>query len=349
VIAITKRIVQLLLFLVLFSSLLSFKNGKSYTNLEQTIRFSQAPTGEVKVVTTLSIIADWVAQIGEGNETIDPLFIPAAIVSGAEDPHTYSLTAGEIEMISNADLFIRFGLPGLEPWVDSVLGTFPSLNVLTLADESMMKIDPLTGTTNPHIWMDPNIARIFVQNISDEVMSLDLAHIPEYTSNRDAYFGKLDGLISTIENNFFSLTNGLKVAVHHPSFLYLFDLLGVDRVAVIEEHEGSEPSAQHIQEVIDTMNAEGVTTLVTQPQIEEDIIEQIARDTGAKLAKLTPLIGIEGAETYLKMIEYDVAALLNPEELQETGWIITAVAIGGSVLVSVIGIIVYFRYIRKLT
>jgi len=309
--------------------------------------YSQAPIGEIKVVTTLSLIADWAAQVGEGNQIDDPLFIPASIVSGAEDPHTYSLTAGEIEMISNSDLFIRFGLPGLEPWVQSVLGTFPSLNVLTLATEGMMKVDPLTETTNPHIWLDPNIARIFVQNITNEVMTLDLAHISEYTSNRDAYLNELDSLISTIENDYYSLTNGLKVAVHHPSFLYLFDLLGVNRVAVIEEHEGSEPSAQHIQEVIDTMNTEGVTTLVTQPQIEEKIIEQIARDTGAKLAKLTPLLGIEGAETYIKMIEYDVNALLNPEELQERGWIVTAVAIGGSVLVSVIGLIVYFRYIKK--
>jgi ABC-type Zn uptake system ZnuABC Zn-binding protein ZnuA len=344
---IKRRILQLFFFLILFLTLLSYRSSKSYTDTIETINYSQAPTGELKIVTTLSIIADWVAQIGEGNESSDPLFIPASIVSGAEDPHTYSLTAGEIVMISNSDLFIRFGLPGLEPWVDNVLGTFPSLNVLTLANEGMMKIDPLTEISNPHIWLDPNFARIFVQNISNEIMSLDLTHISEYTVNRDTYLAELDDLITTIENNYFPLTNGIKVAIHHPSFIYLLDLLGVNRVAVIEEHEGSEPSAQHIQEVIETMIAEGVTTLVTQPQIEEEVVKQIARDTGAKLAKLTPLLGVEGAETYIKMIEYNVNALLNPEELKAEGWIITAVIIGGSVLLSVVGLIVYFRYLRK--
>ena len=95
------------------------------------------------------------------------------------------------------------------------------------------------------------------------------------------------------------------------------------------------------------MITENISTIVTQPQIEEDLIIQIARDTNAKLAKLTPLLNINNVETYIDMIEYNVFALQNPEEVRESGWINTALIIGGSfILVSILGV-VYIRYFRK--
>ena len=299
------------------------------------------PTGEIKVVTTISIIADWANQVGGS------LFSSVAVVSGSEDPHTYSLTSGEIEMIGDSDLFIRFGLPGLEPWVQNVLEAFPSLNVLTLASPEIMVEDSVTGDPNPHVWMSPILAKSFVQNITNSVIILDFAKKTQYETNRDTYLAELDDLISRLEGEYADQLRGLKVVVHHPAFFYLLELLEVERVGVIEEHEGSEPSAQHIQEIVDLMKAENISTIITQPQIEEDLIIQIARDTNAKLAKLTPLLNINNIDNYIDMIEYNVFALQNPEEVTEGGWIYTAIIIGGSVfLISLLGII-YIRYFYK--
>ena len=299
------------------------------------------PIGEIKVVTTISIIADWANQVGGS------LFSSVAVVSGSEDPHTYSLTSGEIEMIGDSDLFIRFGLPGLEPWVQNVLDAFPSLNVLTLASPEIMVEDSVTGDPNPHVWMSPILAKSFVQNITNSVVILDFAHKTQYESNRDTYLAELDDLISRVEGEYADQLRGLKVVVHHPAFFYLLELLEVERAGVIEEHEGSEPSAQHIQEIVDLMKAENISTIVTQPQIEEDLIIQIARDTNAKLAKLTPLLNINNVDNYIDMIEYNVFALQNPEEVTEGGWIYIAIIIGGSVfLISLLGVI-YIRYFHK--
>ena len=296
------------------------------------------PTGEIKVVTTISIISDWAAEIGNN------LFIPISIVSGAEDPHTYRLTPSEIDMIGESDLFIIFGLSGLEPWVQSVLDAYPSLNILTLASDEMMMIDPLTGDANPHMWMSPIHAKSFVQNITDAVISLDFEHRNQYEANRDSYLAELDDLIVKIENEYYNDTEGLKVVVHHPAFIYLLDLLGVERMGVIEEHEGSEPSAQHIQEIIDLMIEENISTIVTQPQIEENLIFQMARDTNAKLAKLTPLLGVEGANNYIEMIEFDIYNLLHPEEVREQPWIVPAIIVGSSFIGLTIIILAYFRF-----
>ncbi len=300
---------------------------------------SKQPSGEIKVVTSISIIADWATKIGEG------LFTPASVVTGGEDPHTFELLGSDIHMIENSDLFIIFGVEGLEPWVEQVLPDSHNLNVLYLATDEMMEIDPITGDPNPHLWMSPVIAKTFVQNITAEVILLDFENQAQYESSRDDYLSELDDLITVINNE--NQFEGLKVVVHHPSFMYLLDLLEIERVGVIEEHEGSEPSAQHIGEIIDTMNAENVSIIITQPQIEEKMIIQIARDTGAKLAKLTPLLGVNDISTYLDMIEYNLLALSNPEEVTGGGWIVTAIIIGSGLFSVTAVILVYFRYIKK--
>ncbi|MEE9410767.1 MAG: metal ABC transporter substrate-binding protein [Candidatus Heimdallarchaeota archaeon] len=300
--------------------------------------FSAEPTGEIKVVTSISIIADWAAEIGKG------YFIPASIVTGSEDSHTFELLAQDIQMIRDSDLFIIFGLEGLEPWVENLLSPGHTINVLHLATEDMMIIDPVTEEPNPHVWMSPILAKTFVQNITEEIILLNFDHQAEYEANRDAYLSELDDLIAHIQGE--TQFVGLKVVVHHPSFMYLLDLLGVERVGVIEEHEGSEPSAQHIGEIIETMVAENVSIIITQPQIEEKMIFQIARDTNAKLAKLTPLLGLDDTDTYIKMIEYDILALQNPEDVEALGWIYGALIVGISFFSLTIAVISFFRFRR---
>lgn len=325
-------IVSMVLFLSSYSAIASTSDSPILdSRIDET-------SGVISVVTTLSIIADWATQVG------DTLFTPVSVVTGSEDPHTYSLTSSEIQMIGDADLFVRLGLPGIEPWVENVINAFPSLNVLTLASQEMMEIDPISGDLNAHVWMSPVIAKNFVSNMTDSIILLDFANREQYEANRDNYLSELDELIFDIEDYYFNRTNGLKVVVHHPSFFYLLNMLGVERVGIIEEHEGSESSAQHIQEIVDTMIEQNVTIIVTQPQIEESLVIQIARDTNSKLAKLSPMLRDNVDDNYIQLIRDDIDALLSPEDIEDNQWIVTSLAIGSGFLAVSILLLVYLRF-----
>ncbi len=332
----TQKTVTLIVIMVFFLS--AYSATANISDEPVTVSNINETSGVISVVTTLSIIADWTAQIG------DTLFSPVSVVTGSEDPHTYTLTTSEILMIEDADLFVRLGLPGIEPWVETILNANPSLNVLTLASEDMMEIDPVSGLLNAHVWMSPIIAKNFVSNITDSIISLDFENREQYETNRDNYLSELDGLIFDIEDYYFNRTNGLKVVVHHPSFFYLLNMLGVERVRIIEEHEGSEPSAQHIQEIVETMIEQNVTTIVTQPQIEESLVIQIARDTNSKLAKLSPMLRDDVDDNYIQLIRDDINALLSPEDIEDNQWIMESLAIGSGFLVTCILLIVYLRF-----
>ncbi|MCG3219894.1 MAG: zinc ABC transporter substrate-binding protein, partial [Candidatus Heimdallarchaeota archaeon] len=114
---------QNLIFVLIILSSSAFFSSSISGSVDGSI-ISKQPSGEIKVVTSISIIADWAAEIGEG------LFTPASVVTGGEDPHTFELLGSDIHMIENSDLLIIFGVEGLEPWTEQVLPDGHNLNVL---------------------------------------------------------------------------------------------------------------------------------------------------------------------------------------------------------------------------
>ncbi len=261
--------------------------------------------GTINVVASISIVADFAEQIGEGLFTID------SIVSGNENPHVYEPSPLEIEKVAQADLFVRLGLEGLEPWVQSVLDVNPGINVLELVNSSMIEFDDVINSNNPHVWMNPNNVKSMIEGIFQSVSLLDPTNIATYELNRDSYLGDLDLLLNRIDQAKI-IFSGTKVVVHHPSFKYLFDLLGIIRVGAIEEQDGVEPSPDHLQGIISAIETENVTLIINQPQLDDETVNQIARDTEIQIANLTPLLGVYNLVDYISMIDYNILALKNP-------------------------------------
>ncbi|MHA1555637.1 MAG: metal ABC transporter substrate-binding protein [Candidatus Heimdallarchaeota archaeon] len=261
--------------------------------------------GTINVVASISIVADFAGQIGEGLFTVD------SIVSGNENPHVYEPSPHEIEKVAQADLFVRLGLEGLEPWVQSVLDVNPGINVLELVNSSMIEFDDVINSNNPHVWMNPNNVKTMIEGIFQSVSLLDPTNIATYESNRNSYLSDLDLLLNRIDQAKV-VFSGTKVVVHHPSFKYLFDLLGIIRVGAIEEQDGVEPSPDHLQGIISAIETENVTLIINQPQLDDETVNQIARDTEIQIANLTPLLGVYNLVDYISMIDYNILALKNP-------------------------------------
>jgi hypothetical protein len=92
------------------------------------------------------------------------------------------------------------------------------------------------------------------------------------------------------------------------------------------------------------MIEQNVSTIVTQPQIEEQLVIQIARDTNSKIAKLSPMLRDDVNDNYIKMIIDDINALLSPEDIEDNQWIEASLAIGGGFFVGSILLLVYLRF-----
>ena len=78
---------------------------------------------------------------------------------------------------------------------------------------------------------------------------------------------------------------------------------------------GAEPSARRIQAVIDTIKQRGIKVIVSEAQLNQKLPQMLARETGARVVRLTTLPGaIPGTETYLDMLRYNVLQLADALE-----------------------------------
>jgi len=286
---------------------------------------NQSSSNSLTIVVSLSIIGDWVENIVAGNINV------VSIVTGLENPHTYDPTPSEIAAMVGADIFIRFGNPGLEPWIQSIIDANPNFKnkTLTLIDYvngEYMDYDPLIKANNAHVWMSPIKVGDMCRKIYELVAKLDPLNNSTYYNHYLNYKNDLFELLIRIDKAKQTF-RGVKVVVHHPSFIYFFDLLGIERLGSIEEHEGSEPSVTHIAELVQLINDEKAAgtriLLVNQPQLDEEDILGISESTGVDIVLLTPLLGVEidpslqplfgnEIDNYIKMLDYNLYMLEHP-------------------------------------
>ncbi len=336
-----------LLSLFIFLTLFLFLNPSVFvSNSNEQVKFNPEKDSKLaktskNIVTANSIISDIVSNIIQENPTV--------IVNGAEDPHTYEPTVGEVQALVDADIIFRLGLEEVEPWWKT---EWEDATVVKLVDENMLKIDPLLGEDNPHVWMDPNNIINFTKQVNYTMCIEEPSYTNWFSGNASIYINMLQDLLIQIdlaEDTF----NSTALTVYHPAFIYFFDLLGIERVATIEEGEGKEPSASHIQDVIDEMNEHDAHLIVVNPQHRSDTVYEIARSTNSKIASLTPLLGVsvnwngtqKTISTYEELIEYDLWALANPVDppLIPISWF--WFLIGGFTIAGVIGAIIIIKTI----
>ncbi|MHA1194954.1 MAG: metal ABC transporter substrate-binding protein [Promethearchaeota archaeon] len=322
----------------LLSKVFFISNDQKDVNLIKTSNTS------LKIVTTLTIIEDVVENI-VGKD------VPV-IVSGTEDPHSYEPTSSEISALADADVIFRMGVASLEPWWRT---DWEDAIVISLIEPGMLKVDPLLGFKNPHVWMDPNNVKNFTLRVNETLCSLEpiQANRLIFSNNTSNFINILDNLTNEIINarkNFI----GLKVVVSHPAFFYFFseNLLNITRVAAIEKGEGKEPSAIDIANVIRLMEREDCHLIVTNPQHSLENVYEIARETNSRIALLTPLLNVVvnwngktmSIDTYKGLIEYDLWALAHPIEVPE---VIELWGVFLVLIVLILVVLIIFIYIRK--
>ena len=178
-----KRIKLLFLaFSVLFITGCSFSdNNSKRINSEKNKRL---------VVTTFTVLADIAKNVAG-----DKLIIQSITKPGAEI-HSYQFTPSDVIKASKAQLIIENGL-GLELWFKQFTASAGNVPTITLSDG----IKPLTieedkykGKPNPHAWMSPKKAMLYVDKLVDTFIEIDPLNESTYRSNGNAYKKKLINL-----------------------------------------------------------------------------------------------------------------------------------------------------------
>lgn len=235
---------------------------------------------------------------GQSGVTVE-LLLPARLGC----PHDYALTPQDMQRLRQADVLVINGL-GLEEFLGAPLQrAHPGLVVI----DSSHGIDGIIGyrdsgkgvgeddhahdhgeaAGNPHLFASPRMAARQVRNIAAELARLDPAAAPLYQRNAQAYAARLEGLATDFSTLGKTLSNR-RVITQHDVFDYLARDMGLEVVAVVQEHPGQEPAAAEMLTLIRKAKTTQVGAVFTEPQYPAKVAETIAREAGIPNTTLDP-------------------------------------------------------------
>lgn len=202
--------------------------------------------------------------------------------------HDYQLTPEDMKLLETADIFVVNGL-GMENFLDKVIEAHPDLKIIDASDSP--KITPIMedGKPNPHVWLNINYAIQQVKNISAKLSELDPTRADIYRRQTLDYVDELTILSDELQISLEALPTKEIVTLHN-AFPYMASEFGLKIVAVIEREPETEPTPQELAETIEKINSLPVKVIFTEPHSSAKAVETIAKETGAKIFELDPIV-----------------------------------------------------------
>ena len=199
--------------------------------------------------------------------------------------HDYQLMTEDMKTLEKADAFVINGA-GMEDFMDKVTEQQKKLKVIDASRGIELIHD---DGDNPHVWLSVTDAITQVRNIADQLKEADPAHAAAYEKNAVAYIEKLSSLKSEMHAALDNVPHK-DIVTFHEAFPYFAKEFNLNIIGVVEREPGTEPTPTELQETIEQVNALPTKVLFTEPQYSPAAAETIARETGAKIYTLDPVV-----------------------------------------------------------
>ena len=267
----------------------------------------KAAGGQVRVVTSLEIFADFIRHVGGDRIQV------TALVPGHADPHTYEPAPSQVAKVTKADLVVINGLGLEETLHDLIYNNVGSGVPIVETAEGLPVIggsDDGNGAGNPHLWLNVQYAMRYVERIRDALIAVDPEGADLYRSNAGAYLNELDALDKEVAADIQSIPpERRKLVTFHDAYPYFAERYGREVVGVVVESPGREPSARELARLTDRIRSEKVTVVFKEPEFDAKMLETAAEDAGVKVRTLLSGAYVDGVHSYVELIRFNVMQL----------------------------------------
>ena len=222
--------------------------------------------------------------------------------------HDYAVTPDDMKSLEGAQILVINGA-GMEAFMDKVMGQMPNLKIIESSQGiSLIKGDGDEGV-NPHVWLSITDAITQVKTIGDQLASLDPDNAVRYQKNTQTYIKKLEILQTKMHQSLDSVQQR-NIVTFHEAFPYFAKEFNLTIAGVIEREPGSAPSAKELGETIEKVKSLKINALFAEPQYPIKAADSIAKETGAKVYTLDPIVtGPMEADAYINLMESNLITL----------------------------------------
>jgi zinc transport system substrate-binding protein len=278
----TKAIIYTLIMFILFSLVqnLYAQNPVSNSTLQLEIN------SKLKVVSSFFPIDQFVGKVG-GEAIERMLLIPKGV-----EPHDYEPTIKDIEHVDSADVLVYNGL-GFENWIGKMsnpqkIDASKGLNASYLDERNM--------TFDPHVWLDPLLAKKQVENIRDGLIMIDPNHKDIYVNNSNNFLNELDNLDEKIRTDLESCKKKDFITFHN-SFSYFAKQYGLNQHSISNIDPESEVTPARLTEIINIAKTLGLQVIYSEELVDPRQATVIAQEVpDGKVLVLSPIEGLSENE-----------------------------------------------------
>ena len=268
--------------------------------------------GTLRVVTTTTIIADLVAQVGGASVQVE------SIVPKGGEVHTFDPRPSNMRRVAQADVVFLNGL-GLDDWLASLVTDSGTAARVVRLGEDLPGVTYLASTAkdgatvNPHLWLDASYAARYVERIGETLAAADPAHAAAYRDRAASYGRTLAGLDAEIRTRMAAIPADRRTVISfHDAFPYFAAAYGLTIDGTIVDAPGQDPSASQVATLVGVIRDKGVKAIFAEAQFSEALAQTIANETGARVVSslYTDSLGDAPEDTYAGMMRWNVDRVL---------------------------------------
>ncbi len=266
----------------------------------------QKPAAPKRILTTFTILQDIAQNVAGDRALVDSITKPGAEI------HGYEPTPLDIVKAQAADLVIWNGL-GLERWFERFFQSVrdvPSVVATDGVTPIAIGDGPYAGKPNPHAWMSPSVALIYVENIRKALVALDPPNAAAYDANAKAYSDQIRAMDAPIAAALAKVPADRRLLVScEGAFAYLAKSYGLKELYLWAINSDEQGSPQQIRKVIDQVRKTRAPVVFCESTVSDKPMRQVAKETRARFGGVLYVdsLTLAGgpAPTYLQLLKYN--------------------------------------------
>ncbi|MFB7249425.1 metal ABC transporter substrate-binding protein [Microbacterium sp. NPDC056234] len=266
--------------------------------------------GRPLVLTTFTVLADIAQNVAGEHLRVESITKPGAEI------HGYEPTPGDIRDAADADLILDNGL-NLEVWFRQFVETIDVPHVVVSNDVDVIDItgDAYAGTPNPHAWMSPANAQLYVDSMATAFADLDPEHADDYAANADAYKADLQQVQDDLVAALADLPEHQRALVTcEGAFSYLARDAGLTEAYIWPVNAEQQATPQQIAQVIEFVDDNDVPAVFCESTVSDKPMQQVVEATDAEFGGVLYVDSLSEADgpvpTYLDLIRHDADTIV---------------------------------------
>ncbi|MEM7634198.1 MAG: metal ABC transporter substrate-binding protein [Pseudomonadota bacterium] len=264
---------------------------------------AQGAQAKLKVVTTFTIIADMASNVAGDTAEVISITKPGAEI------HNYQPTPKDIVGAQDADLILWNGL-NLEQWFEKFLANLsdvPSAVISEGVEPMSIVAGPYSGKPNPHAWMSPTDAQVYVDNIARAMAEQDPENADVYKANAEKYKAEIEARVAPIRSSLAAIPDNERwLVTSEGAFSYLARDFNLKELFLWPINADQQGTPQQVRKVIDEVRANNIKAVFSESTISPAAAKQVARETDASYAGVLYVDSLSGPEgqvpTYLDLL-----------------------------------------------